>query len=51
MIFNQSHWTLKIIKLQHWSDKRTVDVSGQDGEFRAKGKIMAEELVWRHIVQ
>lgn len=40
MIYNQSHHTLKNIKFQHHGDTRTVDVSGQDGEFRAQGKIV-----------
>ena len=40
MIYNQSHCALKNIKFQHQGDKRAVDVSGQDGEFRAQGKIV-----------
>lgn len=38
MIYNQSHRTLKNIKFQHQGDKRTIGVSAQDGECRAKGK-------------
>ena len=40
MIYNQSHRALKNIKFQHQGDKRAVNVSGQDGEFRAQGKIV-----------
>lgn len=42
MTYDQSHHTLKNINFQHQGDTRTVDVSGQDGEFRAQGKTVQQ---------